>query len=113
SGHKYVYILASHSHFFMPNIFSTPYISSHGGELPGWIIGSAVAVRYSLPKGADSRSLTNVYGYLMATVQANGMIDFEFCNLNESDVPAAIVNRYTQNFVHWCWTDNSQAKYDQ
>ena len=113
SGHKRVYILASHSHFFMPNIFATPYISSHGGELPGWIIGSAGAVRYSLPKGADPRAMTNVYGYLMATVQSNGMIDFEFRKLNESDVPAAVVNRYTQPFVHWCWTDNSQAKYDQ
>jgi hypothetical protein len=113
SGHKRVYILASHSHSFMPNIFATPYISSHGGELPGWIIGSAGAVRYSLPKGADPRALTNVYGYLMATVQSNGMIDFEFRKLNESDVPAAVVNRYTQPFVHWCWTDNSQAKYDQ
>jgi hypothetical protein len=57
--------------------------------------------------------MTNVYGYLMATVQSNGMIDFEFRKLNESDVPAAVVNRYTQPFVHWCWTDNSQAKYDQ
>jgi len=33
--------------------------------------------------------------------------------LDESVVPVADVNRYTQPFVHWFWTDNSQAKYDQ
>jgi len=33
--------------------------------------------------------------------------------LDESDVPVEVVNRYTQPFVHWYWTVNSQAKYDQ
>src|SRR5689334_19762694 len=40
---KPVYVLASHSHFFMEGIFDTPYWRQHGGVLPGWIIGTAGA----------------------------------------------------------------------
>jgi hypothetical protein len=111
-GHKHIYIIASHSHFYLPHAFDTAYISAHGGSLPGWVVGSAGAVRYSLPKGADPSSRTNVYGYLLATVHPDGMIDFAFQELKESAVPPEVVNRYKQEFVHWCWTDNSQAKYD-
>ena len=104
-------MLASHSHFYLENIFNTDFVSQHGGVLPGWIVGSAGAVRYPLPlkvnPGPGAR--TNVYGYLLATVTADGMIDFEFQNLEESKVPAAIVNRYKPEFVHWCWDQNTQA----
>jgi hypothetical protein len=110
-GHKLVYVLASHSHFYMENIFNTDYLSQHGGVLPGWIIGTAGAVRYDLPskatRGPGAR--TNVYGYLLATVNADGTIHFEFRNLEETSVPAAIVARYKPEFVHWCWDQNSQA----
>ncbi len=111
-GHKRVYVLASHSHFYMGNIFNTAYASSHGGVLPGWIIGAAGAVRYKLPEGvsAGEGAQTNIYGYLLATVHADGMIDFKLQKLDESSVPAAIVNRYKQEFVHWCWVENTQAK---
>jgi len=110
-GHKRVYVLASHSHFYMANIFNTDYISQHGGALPGWIVGTAGAVRYKLPPTANAAigAQTNVYGYLLATVQADGSIDFQFQKLEESSVPAAIVDRYKQEFVHWCWDQNSQA----
>ena len=50
---KPVYVLASHSHFVMEGIFDTPYWREHGGVLPGWIVGSAGAVRYPLPPGAQ------------------------------------------------------------
>lgn len=112
-GHKRVYILASHSHIYLPDAFSTSYISAHGGALPGWIVGTAGAVRYSLPKSPGPDAMANVYGYLLGTVHADGIIDFEFRKLGETDVPASVVSRYKQDFVHWCWTENSQAKYDQ
>jgi len=48
-AHKRVYILASHSHFFMDDIFNTAYWHANGGVLPGWIVGTAGAVRYPLP----------------------------------------------------------------
>src|SRR5581483_2631423 len=47
--HKTVYVLASHSHYFMDGIFNTEYWRTHGGVLPGWIIGTSGAQRYPLP----------------------------------------------------------------
>ncbi len=110
--HKHVYILASHSHFYMANIFNSEYIRSHGAVLPGWIVGTAGAVRYALPPESSeaAEAQTNVYGYLLATVHDDGAIDFQYQKLDESSVPAAIVNRYKQEFVHWCFAENSQAR---
>src|SRR5580765_1403043 len=39
NAHKNVYVLASHSHFFMDGIYITEYWRSNGGLLPGWIVG--------------------------------------------------------------------------
>ncbi len=110
-GRKHIYVIASHSHFYLENIFNTDFISHHGGVLQGWIVGSAGAVRYELPPNVrpGPGAMTNVYGYLLGTVSADGMINFEFQNLEETSVPPAIVNRYKQEFVHWCWDQNSQA----
>lgn len=112
SAHKNIYLLASHSHFYMQDIFNTDYWRSHGGVLPGWIVGTAGAVRYPLPpnwKDAEAAE-TNVYGYLIGAVQSDGTVRFTFEKLNESDIPASVVNRFTPQFVHWCFTENSEAK---
>jgi hypothetical protein len=111
-GHKLVYVLASHSHYYMDGIFNTDYWRGHGGVLPGWIIGTAGAQRYALPpKSADAHgALTNVYGSALATVQPNGEISFEFEKLEESDIPASVTSRYGKDFVHWCFEENTQAK---
>jgi len=53
--------------------------------------------------------MTNVYGFLAATVDRGGRIRFDFQRLNETDIPPAIVARYTPDFVHWCFAENSQA----
>jgi hypothetical protein len=108
---KRVYVLASHSHYYMANIFNTEYWRSHGGVLPGWIIGTAGAIRYPLPpnsKDADAAE-TNVYGYLLATVQPDGQIRFTFEKLAPSDIPAAVTQRFTPDFVDWCFEQNSQT----
>ncbi len=111
-AHKHVYVLASHSHYFMDGIFNTDYWKQHGGVLPGWIVGTAGAVRYALPPGSPDAhgAVTNVYGSLLATVQPNGEINFEFQKEEESDVPATVTARYGKDFVHWCFAENSQAK---
>jgi hypothetical protein len=111
-GHKHVYVLASHSHYFMDGIFNTDYWKQHGGVLSGWIVGTAGAVRYPLPSGSSDAhiAVTNVYGSLLATVQPNGEINFEFQKEEESDVPASVTARYGKDFVHWCFAENSQAK---
>jgi hypothetical protein len=109
--HKKVYALASHSHFYMENTFNTDYWKSHGGVLPGWIVGTAGAVRYALPENwKDAREAkTDVYGYLLGTVGADGEIQFVFHQINESDIPPAVVSRFTPEFVHWCFAENSSA----
>lgn len=111
-AHKQVYVLASHSHYFMDGIFKTDYWREHGGILPGWIVGTAGAERYALPENAANANAaeTNVYGFLLATVSPSGRIQFDFQRLKEQDVPAAVSARYTPEFVHWCFAENSRAR---
>lgn len=110
-AHKRVYVLASHSHYYMDGIFNTDYWRAHGGVLPGWIVGTAGAVRYALPPDAkDARAgKTNVYGFLTGSVTPDGEIHFAFQRLNEPDIPAPVIERYTPQFVHWCFAENTEA----
>jgi hypothetical protein len=114
--HKLVYVLASHSHFFMDGVFNTQYWRTHGGVLPGWIIGTAGAERYPLPpKAQDARiAKTNVYGYLLATVnppgQPMGAIRLDFQQIDEKQVPPDIVGRFTEPFVHECFSGNRRTE---
>ncbi|HYA24566.1 MAG TPA: hypothetical protein VEF05_10425 [Terriglobales bacterium] len=114
-AHKKVYVLASHSHYYMEDIFNTQYWRSNGGVLAGWIVGTAGAHRYPLPEPNSARvAKTNVYGYLLGTVNSNGQapgaIQFEFREIKEQNVPQAIVHGFTQEFVHWCFVNNTDAK---
>lgn len=115
-SHKMVYVLASHSHFFMEGIFNTAYWKANGGELPGWIVGTAGAERYPLPPDAKDakQAKTNVYGYLLATVnpegKAPGTIKFEFQELKEGYIPLPVVQRFTKTFVHECFEDNRRTE---
>jgi len=110
---KKVYVLASHSHFYMKDIFNTKHwgTGKNAGVLPGWIVGTAGAQRYPLPKSADlAKSRTNVYGYLLGRVFADGRIDFEFTELKVSDVPQDVSNHYTERFVSdTCFADNRRT----
>ena len=109
-AHKHVYVLASHSHYFMDGIFNTDYWKQHGGVLPGWIVGTGGAVRYALPPGSSEarQAVTRVYGSLLGTVGPNGEINFEFVPVEEKDVPESVTSRYGQTFVHWCFAENAQ-----
>jgi hypothetical protein len=108
---KPVYVLASHSHFFMENIFDTPKLKENGAKpLPGWIVGTAGAVRYALPDTPPSTAKTDVYGYLLATVAAGGTIRFSFEEIHESDIPQYVRQRYPATLVPWCFAHNSQSR---
>lgn len=113
-AHKQVYVLASHSHYYMEDIFNTPYWRSHGGVLPGWIVGTAGAHRYPVPKNITNVAKENVYGYLLGTVNgpdsAAGSIQFEFKEIHENDIPQSVVEHYSPEFVHWCFISNSDVK---
>jgi len=107
---KPVYILASHSHFFMSNIFNTDELARRSEVLPGWIVGTAGAVRYRLPADhtrAD-QALTDVYGFLVGHVSPSGKINFEFHRVNEQDVPEDVTSRLGRNLVHDCFEGNRE-----
>jgi hypothetical protein len=100
---KLVYVLASHSHFYLDNVFPS------GSGLPGWIVGTAGAVRYPLPSGVDPGpgAKKDVYGYLVGTVK-NGEITFAFQEVKERDIPSDVRKRYPSGFPAWCFSHNSQ-----
>jgi hypothetical protein len=109
---KKVYVFASHSHFYLQNIFDTPFWRAHGGVLPGWIIGTAGAQRYELPDGVQPSdgAKRDTYGYLLVTVhRAKGAepLTTEFVEIQKQDIPTAIRARYTDKFVDWCFENNS------
>ncbi|HEU4415408.1 MAG TPA: hypothetical protein VFT65_11545 [Candidatus Angelobacter sp.] len=107
--HKHVYLLASHSHFIMSGIFNSDYWHSHGGELPGWIVGTGGAIRYALPPDAPraKEARTQVYGFLLGTVHGNGEIEFAFKEVMRPDVPEKVLQRYTPEFVNYCFEKNT------
>ncbi len=107
SGRKRVYVLASHQHFYMENVYDSQYLREHGGVLPGWVIGTAGAQRYPLPVPSPPVAMTNVYGALLATVAPDGEIKFEFQKVTERDVPDAVVRRFGQALISWCFTSNT------
>lgn len=106
SAHKNVYVLASHSHFYMEDVYHTPYWQDK--VLPGWIVGTAGAVRYPLPAGAPRTAMTGVYGYLLATVSPDGKIDFAFQKLSLDDLRKANGGRLPDPLVQWCFDQNKQ-----
>ena len=106
-GRKRVYVLASHQHLYMEDAYDTPYWKERGGVLPGWIVGTAGAVRYPVPIPSPKVAKTNVYGSLVATVHAGGEIKFEFKKIDEADTPPAVTARYGKEFVHWCFVNNT------
>jgi hypothetical protein len=106
---KHVYILASHSHFYAPNIYDTAYWKEHGAVVPGIIIGSAGARRYALPSGVDKASKTNIYGYLQGTVHADGSIEFGLHELSEKDLVQSRWLNAPLDAIHDCYIHNTEA----
>jgi Calcineurin-like phosphoesterase len=110
--HKNVYVLASHSHFLLDNVYNTACRREHPDEvLPGWIVGTAGAPRYRLPAdvSGSTQHLTDVYGYLLATVSPDGAIQFEFKEVNEVDVTSSTRKDYKDDFIHSCFAGNSST----
>jgi Calcineurin-like phosphoesterase len=106
---KPVYVLASHSHFYMSDIFESDYWRLHGGVLPGWIIGTAGAFRYPLPPAAvrAKEKKTKVYGFMVGTVQPGGKVDFTFQEIQRGDILDSVVQRFTPQFVDYCINQNA------
>ncbi|MGP0071976.1 MAG: metallophosphoesterase family protein [Bryobacteraceae bacterium] len=107
-AHKRVYVLASHSHYYMDHIFETA--TWKDKVLPGWIIGTAGAPRYKLPPETTpaQHAQTNVYGYMIATVSAAGAVSFEFRRLSIDDLRANNGSAYPEALIRWCYENNHQ-----
>jgi hypothetical protein len=93
----------------MGGIFDSDYWRENGGALPGWIVGTAGAVRYALPPTAcrAKEARTKVYGYLLGTAHADGSIDFSFQEIKRQNIPEAVNQRYTPAFVDFCFDRNA------
>jgi len=107
---KHVYVLASHSHYVMDDVFRTPYWGDR--VLPGWIVGTAGAVRYRLPPGVTGATIarTDVYGYLLATVMSDGSIQFDFQQLSLDDLRRANAGVNPDSLVGWCYSQNADQR---
>ncbi len=109
---KPVAVVASHSHFVMSDLYDTPYWNDQAagdrGVLPGWIAGTAGAIRYALPAGlpAGVFAKTAVYGYLLGEVGADGKASFRFQEVARADVPAAVVAKFGAKTVDECFSGN-------
>src|SRR5260370_23693545 len=73
-AHKHVYVLASHSHFFMDGVYNTAYWRQNAGVHPGWIVGTAGPPPAPPPdkKGGGLKAVGHVYGQLVATRSTQG-----------------------------------------
>ncbi len=107
-AHKRVYVLASHSHFYMEDVYDTA--EWKGRVLRGWIVGTAGAVRYPLPKaaGPNQKAKTAVYGYMTGAVSADGAIDFAFHELSLEDLMRTDQGKHPEKTVNWCFSENKQ-----
>ena len=103
---KKVYVLASHSHFVMDDVYNTPYWGNK--VLPGWIVGTAGAVRYRIPPGIRiaTTGRTDVYGYLIGSVMGDGSVQFEFKELSLDDLRLANAGKTPDSLVGWCYAEN-------
>jgi hypothetical protein len=109
---KKVYVLASHSHFIMEDVYNTSYWKDQ--VLPGWIVGTAGAIRYRLPPGiaANKFAKTDVYGYLLGTVMSDGSVQFEFKELSLDDLRKANPGK-PDPLVGWCYYENKDVRIPQ
>jgi hypothetical protein len=108
---KYVYVLASHSHFLIEDAYNDACHPSQDTLLPGWIVGTAGAVRYRLPAnlGGAKQARTDIYGYLLGTVHPSGEIHFFFKEVTRADIPANVVERYGSKQVQACFEENKST----
>ena len=105
---KHVYVLASHSHFYMEDVYRTDVWKGH--VLPGWIVGTAGAVRYRLPAGTTPgpKAMTDVYGYLTGAAAEDGTIDFTFHRLDYEEILRRDEGRHPEALIRWCYDHNKQ-----
>jgi hypothetical protein len=108
SARKRIYVLASHWHIYMEDVYDTA--AWKGRVLPGWIVGTAGAQRYPSPDGAgpSQKTRAGVYGYLTGTVSADGSIAFDFHEISLADLLRADQGKHPGTLVNWCFSENKR-----
>ena len=107
---KHVYVIGSHSHYFSPDVYNTPYWKQRTKTVvPGMIVGTSGAHRYQLPKTAKKGAKTMVYGFAQGTVHPDGTIDFAFSELREDDLVKAKWPNAPAEAIHECFEHNGDA----
>ncbi len=109
---KAVYVLASHSHYFLSDIYNTGKWQGNGGVLPGWIVGTAGAQFFPVPPGVKgfAKYAENQYGYVLVTVNrsraSRDPVQFKFIPIKETELGPEIVNRFGPDTVRFCFSQN-------
>jgi hypothetical protein len=107
---KHVYVIGSHSHYFSPDVYNTPYWKQRTRTVvPGLIVGTSGAHRYALPKTARKGAKTMVYGFAQGTVHPDGTIDFAFHELSEDDLMKAKWPNAPADAIHECFVHNGDT----
>lgn len=112
---KPVYLLSSHSHYFLADLYNTAYWQSNGGVLPGYLIGTAGAQHYSVPPPVKefTRYAENQYGYVVATVsgdpKSHDPVTFRFIPIKKKDLLPDAVRRFGAEAVDFCFSENWNA----
>jgi len=107
---KHVYIIASHSHYYSPGIFNTPYWKQYSNQVvPGFIIGLAGARRRQLPESADREAREHIYGFVQGAVQIDGSINFTLHELTEDDLNQARWQSAPLDAIHNCFINNAET----
>jgi hypothetical protein len=105
---KHVYLIASHSHYYSPDVFNTPYWKQYSNRVvPGVIIGTAGAHRYALPKTAEKGALSHIYGYLQGMVQPDGQIEFKLHVFPEEELNRTRWPNAPLDVIHECFVHNA------
>ena len=108
---KHVYVLASHSHYYSPNVFNSPYWrQSLPRVLPGSIIGLSGAHRNALPRGAEKTARQMTYGFLEGTVSPDGSVAFDLKELSEADLVASKWPNAPLDAIHECVIHNGDGQ---
>jgi hypothetical protein len=94
----------------MENVYDTTCRASRKEDvLPGWIVGTAGAVHYRLPRDVKGaiQAKTDVYGYLLGTVLNDGRIEFQLKEITEADIGELTRKNYATEFIRSCFVSNS------
>ena len=109
---KPVHVFSSHSHYYLTDIYNTGAWQTHGGVLPGWLVGTAGAQHYSIPPEVKSFATwaENQYGYAVVRVAPDtGAVQVRFVQVKRQDVSAALIGQFGQAAVDFCFSRNWRA----